>query len=194
VSQSETGRQVDNAYLKAKLEDYKSLQELAPALMKVAQASETFTQKQYETRVLNDRQLLELTRSEVSKIRSLGAQCKAKEETLFSTHETPPQWASMTDEQKRQFIQDRSNRMDQAFRQNRQDCELSFCQQFLGDSSYAPRELLSRLHGDSFLSPRDRMKDGALDGLFAGPDPIDDSADYLEALGNKLQERVPTKK
>ena len=73
LHKSETQRQVDNAILRTKLEDYAGLSQLGPALMKLAQTSAEFQKKQYETRVLNDRDLYELTMKVVKNIRDFSA-------------------------------------------------------------------------------------------------------------------------
>ncbi len=65
----------------------------------------------------------------------------------------------------------------------------NYRQQIMGEAAFLRRELLSRIGGDSFLLPREKTKYIAIEGIFAGPDPIDDSADYLEALANRLSSR-----
>ncbi len=52
------------------------------------------------------------------------------------------------------------------------------------------RQLLARIGSNSV--PLDtKMKSIAIDGIFAGPDPIDDSADYLEMLANLVKQQPP---
>jgi hypothetical protein len=97
----------------------------------------------------------------------------------------------MTQEQRLQFFRQRQQNEQQAYEQNRQSCEQTYRQQFIGDAAFLRRELLSRVGGDSFLLPQERVKYIAIDGMFAGPDPIDDSADCLEALANKLRQQAP---
>jgi len=80
--------------------------------------------------------------------------------------------------------------MSEDYSANRESCAQQFRQSIQGDASYARRELMNRLGGDDFVLPRERVKASALDGIFAGPDPIDDAADYLEAFSSKLRERM----
>lgn len=192
VNKSETGREVDDAYLKAKLEDYKQLQELAPALLKLGQATEGYTQKQYESSVLSKKKLLDMTDDLAAKIRVLGSQCAAKEEAIFNSNDAlPTQWKMMNQEQRVQYSRQQSTERSQAYEQNRQQCVSAYRMRIEGDAAYLRRELLSRIGGDSFLLPREKQKYIAIDGIFAGPDPIDDSADYLEALAHKLRQLPP---
>jgi hypothetical protein len=191
VQASDTGRQVDNAYLKAKLEDYKELQQLAPALLTMAQATEGYTQKQYESSVMNKKQLLDMTTKTVTQIRSLGSKCKATEEGIFSAAYSASPNPSMTRDQRIQWFEQRRQIEEQTDEQNRQSCEQNYRQQIMGDAAFLRRELLSRIGGDSFLLPLEKTKYIAIDGIFAGPDPIDDSADYLEALANRLKQQAP---
>jgi hypothetical protein len=172
VIKSENGRQVDNAYLKAKLEDYKELQALAPALLKMAQATEGFTQKQYEGAVLSKKQLLDLTEKTVAKIRKLGESCNATENSIMRSNlEYPSNFRSIDN--------------------NRQHCIATYREQILGDAASLRKELLSRIGGDAPSTAGASIKDMAIDGFFAGPDPIDDSADYLEALANEYRKKAP---
>ncbi len=72
LQKSEMQRQVENAILRTKLEDYATWSHLGPALMKLAQTSAEFQKKQYETKVMNDRDLYDLTMKAVRKIRDFS--------------------------------------------------------------------------------------------------------------------------
>jgi hypothetical protein len=120
VQESETGRRIDNAYLKAKLEDYKELQGLAPALLKMAEASEDYTKKQYEVKVMNDAQLLDFSRDVIGRIRELGGKCKAQEDAIFvSSMDVPSQWQSMNQDQRGRYIAEQTQRRERADTQSR---------------------------------------------------------------------------
>ena len=140
---------------------------------------------------MSKKQLLDMTNRVVAQIRDLGSKCNATEEGIFSNFAVIPDLQSMTKEQQSQLFQQRRQSEQQAYMQNRQSCEQSYRQQIIGDAAFLRRELLSRIGGDSFLLPREKTKYIAIDGIFAGPDPIDDSADYLDALANRLKQQAP---
>lgn len=187
---SDAGRREDNAYFKAKLEDYKDLQRLAPALLSIAEATKGYTQKQYESSTASKKQLLDQTDKVVKQIRDLGGKCKAQEASIFSTAAENPS-PGLTQEQKQQFFVQRSLRVGQAYEKSRADCAQLYRQEIIGTASFLRNELLNRVGGDSFLTAHERGQVIALDGMFAGSDPINDSADYLEALANKYREMPP---
>lgn len=54
------------------------------------------------------------------------------------------------------------------------------------DAQYCRRELINRVGGDDWLSPSEKAKAIAIDGLLAGPSPLGAAADYLETLLRKL--------
>src|SRR5712691_1638823 len=69
---SETQRQVDHAILRTKLEDFARFSQLGPALMTLAQISAEFQKKQYEAKILSDRDLHDLTMKAVKEIRDFS--------------------------------------------------------------------------------------------------------------------------
>jgi len=184
LQRSENDRKVDNAYLKAKLEDYKSLEDLAPSLLQLAQATEGYTQKQYETKKLSDANLLALAGSVIEKTRKLGDECaKRKNAASYSylDEQRPANWRTMTQDQQ-------SDWGHQTFQQEMKQelsvqtaCETAYRSQILGDASYVRYELTERLGSPPSETSRFAA---ALDGMFTGPDPIDDSANYLHDLAN----------
>ncbi len=192
IQKSDTASQVDNAYLKAKLEDaYKVNQELtglAPALLKVAQVSADYTKKQYENKVLSDKKLLEFTAQAVTKIREIQSRCDTGTQKAESIISVPPPTEPMSQEQRNQYLINRQRQFAMAYQQSQSECEQTFRNVVLGDAAYARRELLSRIGGDGFLLPLERSKGIAIDGVFAGVRPVGASADYLEALARKLSQ------
>ncbi len=188
LQKSETEREVDDAYLKAKLEDYKSLQDLAPSLLKLAQATEGYTQKQYEQKQLSDGQLSKSTHDLIGKMRVLGAKCKNSEEAAFEKDNVlPSDWQQMTLVQRRQWEQQNTMQTERDYSEARGSCETEYRTQFQGDAEYLRDELISRLGGRSFEDTYDGkplmdLKKAAIDGIFGGPDPVNDAADYLDGL------------
>ncbi len=187
---SDTGRQVDNAYLKAKLEDaYKvneELRQLAPALMRVAQTGADYAKRQYEHKALGDKQLLELTQTVVTKIRALQDQYRREDRKVTDSY---AEFRFKPNSNKEEMAQQAAVNMSQymqRYNQVRLDYENAFRTTVMGDAAYCRRELLSRIGGDSYLRPGEKIKSLAIDGIMAGPDPIGSAADYLEALSREL--------
>src|ERR1017187_503281 len=142
---SDTGRQVDNAYLKAKLEDaYKvndELRQLAPALMKVAQTGADYAKRQYEYKALGDKQLLELARTVVTKIRALQSQYKREEQKVIESMSEFPFKPNATREEMAQQGALRQSQFIQAYDQLRFNYENAFRTTVMGDAAYCRREI-----------------------------------------------------
>jgi hypothetical protein len=189
---SEAGRQVDNAYLKAKLEDaykaYDDLRQFAPALMKVAETGAEYSKRQFESKVLNDKQLTEYTDQVIKKTRDLQSQYKAQYDQLnYSQLRTnPPNYQTMTNQQWQEYFASEMNQRMQTEMMLRNQYEQAYRMTIMSDAAYARRELLKRVGGEESLLPMERTKYIAIEGIFAGVDPIGDSADYLSALLHKL--------
>ena len=87
-------------------------------------------------------------------------------------------------------LQTRYGSRNEQYRQKEEQVRFQYEQIYrssiMADAAYARRELLSRIGGDGFLQPREKGKSIAIDGIMAGPDPIGESADYLEALVRRL--------
>jgi len=109
LNQSETGRQVDNAYFKAKLEDaYKlndQMRSFAPAMLKIAEANEDYTKRQFEQKSLTDKKLFDYTQNVVARIRDLGGKCKRREREILDARMqrlSTEQYKTVTPEQLQQ--------------------------------------------------------------------------------------------
>jgi hypothetical protein len=83
LHKSETQRQVDNAILRTKLEDYAGWAQLGPALMKLAETSAEFQKKQYEAKVISDHDLYDLTMKAVKNIRDFSQKYSEQERQLI---------------------------------------------------------------------------------------------------------------
>jgi hypothetical protein len=122
----------------------------------------------------------------VNKIRSLQGQYKAEErkslESLTNLSVSP----GATREETAQQAIARQNEFRQRYEMLRLQYEQVFRTSIMSDAAYCRRELLSRIGGDEFLRPGERVKAIAIDGIMAGVDPIGEAADYLDALARKL--------
>jgi hypothetical protein len=194
LEKAETGRQVDNAYLKAKLEDaYKAnddLRQFAPAIMQLARTSAELSKKQYDQKVLDDKQLRDFTESVIARIRNLEGEYNFAErqqsQAMWQQRLTRTKPPSPTQEELRKQAQEDMQQEMSSYIALRSQYEQIFRSTIMGDAQYARRELLSRVGGDSWLSPLERSKSISIDGILAGPSPVGDAADYLEALVRKL--------
>lgn len=198
LNKSETDRKTDDAYLRAKLEDYKSLQELAPALLRLGQATEGFTQKQYEVQRLSDTQLLAFTHSIVAKIRGIASKCNATEQSIESKFEEEAPFGRVTTKERSEELGRQARQMISQQEATRVNCASEYRAEVMSDASYARQQLRARLGPDGVQAAKKMWSgshflvfadDEAIDGIFAGADPIDDSASYLEALANELAAR-----
>jgi HAMP domain-containing protein len=178
LSQSEIGRQADMIYMKTKLDDaYRmndQLRQLAPALMKVATASETYVQKEYEAKQISNQRLRELTQSICKKLRALQTEWATTDEQItrkYENIETAILAKPLTEEERRKELGDvfMPEVLEKRSAQNK--IEQEYRNTVMTDAQYARRELLSRIGGDEFLPPSERSRAMALDGVMAGPDP-----------------------
>lgn len=186
---SDTGRQVDNAYLKAKLEDYKELQALAPALLKMGEATEEYTKKQYETKTLSDAKLLDLTTDVISRLHKIGTDCKKGEDEVFGFEPPrPANWPQMTEAERTPYYVQRNQEIQRRYMNAELSCDSAFKQSVRGDAFYVENELLKRTGGDSFMSMNQQHEASIFFGVQANGPSVNDATDYLEALQSKFKE------
>ncbi len=185
LQKSEMQRQVENAILRTKLEDYATWSHLGPALMKLAQTSAEFQKKQYETKVMNDRDLYDLTMKAVRKIRDFSTkyaelELRRQQARLSFT----PGSVSDIDRQKR-FSDD----ISQSFQISHAKYS-EFQTSILPDAIYARNELLKRNLPEPLLEPYEKTNVNlALKGMLAGIDPEISLAIYLELWAKPLARR-----
>ncbi len=132
LQKSETQRQMENAVLQTKLEDYAGLSRLGPALMKLAQASAEFQKKQYETKVISDRDLYDLTMKAVKNIRDFSkkyAELELKREQSLSNSTS----GLVSEIERQQKLSDEINRSFQLYRAKQSEFQISI----LPDAIYA---------------------------------------------------------
>jgi hypothetical protein len=186
LHESETQRHVEHAILQTKLEDYAGLSQLGPALMKLAQTSAEFQKKQYETKVIGDRDLYELTMKTVKQIRDFSAkyselELERQQARLSSSSGLP----SEMDWQKRFF--DDLNQSSRIFRAKSSE----FRTWILPDALYARNELLERKLPEPLLEPSEKTNVNiALKGMLVGGTPEMSLATYLEVWARPLARRA----
>lgn len=191
---AEQQSKIAQARLQTKLEDYGTLEKLANSMAQFAKATEGYTQKQFEVSRMEDTQLLSFTHSVISRIRDIGAKCEGKDRAISSrAGQFPSNFVSMSQEQRSQFFSRQSQQLIADLESNRAACSSEYRSQVQGDATYARRELIARLGPEEVKKLKGAqprlgfgVSDMAIDGMFAGPDPIDESANYLEMLADEL--------
>jgi hypothetical protein len=182
LRQSETLRQVDSAYLKAKLEDYAQLSKLAPALMQMAQTGEEFQRRQYQEKMTSNRELFDLTMSVVQKTRDFATKYETLE-TQRAFRPFPPNLATMTDDERRQA----ALQWSQDAGQERSQQHAEFVNTILPGAVYARDEFRKKKIKEPDLSGFERSEvNGCFNGLLAGIHPERRMADYLEYMAKQL--------
>jgi hypothetical protein len=184
VHKAEMARQIDTAYLKAKLEDAnQGNTKYNEALMKIARVSEENIRKQYETKVLSNNQLRDFTADVVKRMRALSYKYKQISDQHSNTWQAQELQAARSGDHAK--MQQLYNQEMQEYTQQHTNLEYEFKSTILGDAIYARDELQHRI-GPPQPSLLFTMASGAFQGILAGPDPVGDAAAYLESLAKQL--------
>jgi hypothetical protein len=174
-------------YLRAKLEDSErwneKLSQFAPAVARLAETTADFTRKQYEAKLVSDKELYNLTMDVVKRIRDFYQKYRALSDkqneermaisriTKFTEAERQNQWIKET-QKSTQFYLDRDN---------------EFRSSILPDALYARQELSKRKLSEPNLSPMNKSTvNMVLRGMLAGPYPELELADYLELMAKPI--------
>jgi len=182
---SETQRQVDHAILRTKLEDFARFSQLGPALMTLAQISAEFQKKQYEAKILSDRDLHDLTMKAVKEIRDFSLKYSELELKQIRVRNNPcSDPGSEADWRKLGY--DDFNRSLQISHAKHSE----FRTTILPDVIYARNELLKAKLPEPVLDPSEKTYvDIALKGLLAGINPEMSLATHLELWAKPLAEK-----
>jgi hypothetical protein len=179
---SETQRQVEHAVLRTKLEDFAQLSQLGPALMKLAQTSADFQKKQYETKIMSDRDLHDLTMKAVREIRDFSLKYSELElKQILARNNAISGPVSEVDWRKTGLDEfNRSVRMSRAKYSE-------FQTTILPDVMYARNELIKAKLPEPVLDPSEKTYvDIALKGMLAGINPEMSLATHLELWAKPL--------
>jgi hypothetical protein len=183
---AETARQVDDAYLKAKVEDYS---QFGPALLTLARTAEKFQQKQYETKVQTNKELRDMTMDVVKRLRVFSAKYRALDQEVFDKeraarvqqYEVPGK--ELTESERRQsFLSESRELWDLS---NRKENE--FKSDILQDAIYVRDELRRRKTKEPEMTPMQKSEVNIVfRGILSGPYPEEAVADYLEQMAKQL--------
>lgn len=180
LHKSETQRQVDNAILRTKLEDYAGLAQLGPALMKLAETSANFQKKQYEAKVVSDHDLYDLSMKTVKKLRDFSDKYEQLGRQQFMSFPTP---GSMSDAERQKKWADDTNKTIQLYYAKQSE----FQSAILPDAIYVRNELQKRKVPEPPLDPAQLSTvNMVLGGMLAGPYPEMKLATYLELWAKPL--------
>jgi len=174
LRRSEMRRQVENAILQTKLEDYAALSPLARATMKLAEVSAEFERRQYQAKVKSDHDRYEMTMKIVKKIRDFVALHDQAEEQ----QRQQAVWLAHGQKNDRDMMIESMNRIVLLSRARSED----FLKLILPEAAYIRSELLkSGLPPPTLDATETAIVNAALTrGSLAGPNPELTVAAYLE--------------
>ena len=181
LHQSEMQRTADTRYLEGQLSVFA---EFAPAIVKLAQATELNTRKQYEAKVTSDKELYAFTMDTVKKIREFSLKynnLQAQRMEQWMAAERQPQ---LTADRRQQIW----NQQVQQSMQTSYQKDTEFRASILPDALFARQEMLKRNIPEPVLPPMEKSNaDSALHGLLAGAFPEIALSNYLELMAKGLK-------
>jgi hypothetical protein len=181
LHQSEIQRIADTRYLEGQL---KVFAEFAPAIVKLAQATELNTRKQYEAKVTSDKELYVFTMDTVKKLREFSVKynnLQAQQMNRWMAAERQPQ---LTADGRQQIW----NQQIQETMQTSYQRDAEFRASILPDALFARQELMKRNIPEPDLPPTEKSNaDSALHGLLAGAWPEIALPNYLELMAKGLR-------
>jgi hypothetical protein len=181
LHQSELQRVADVKYMQGKLDVFV---QFAPAIVRLAQATEENTRKQYEAKMLSNKELYDATMDVVRRMRDFAARDK-----LQSLQQMDARWRAATTantDAERQKLWEEDARAETTRYYQR---EAEFRSSILPDAIYVRNELLRRKVTEP---PANSMLPGnfvqmVFRGHLAGPYPELQAADYLEQMAKQLR-------
>lgn len=182
LRQSEVHRQVDEAYIKAKIEDYAQFKNFAEAIQQFARINAEYTKRQFQGVVLSNKQLRTKTLEVIGHLRDLDARSRKSSEQLRDKYvqlnaadKSGANRATLQIQEIEEVTLAKEG-LDRRFRQS-----------ILPDTVYVRNELLKR---GAKEPPPGALQQSSLmitfGGILAGPDPCGSAADYLEFLLKQL--------
>jgi hypothetical protein len=181
LQHSETSRQVDNAMLRTKLEDYSQFLQLGPALMKIAESGAEFQRKQYETKVSSDKEVYDLTMSAVKSIRDFSKKYSDLEAEVFSSG-----IEQTSDADRQRKWAERNDKLIQMTFAKQSEFQTSV----LPDALQARNQLLDKRIREPQMDPMQKSEvNMAMHGALAGIQPELTLANYLEEMAKSLRHK-----
>jgi hypothetical protein len=192
LTESEIKRSSDTRYLEGKLEVFG---QFAPAVLKLARASELNTRKQYEQKVLSNKELKDFVTTVVKKMR--GWQAREDNELAESRNKYFAATSAIYEAHKGGNIEPAQMRQElsKAFTDNiaaddgiNRKFRAEFEQSILGDAISAREQLIIKLGvgSEPEVGVLNRSSMAVFQGIIVGPEPITGAAEYLERFANKV--------
>ncbi len=181
LQKSELDRVADTNRLQGKLDVFA---QFAPAIFKLAQATEENTRKQYEAKMLSNKELYDATMDVVKKMREFGQRRRLESARQMDANIAAMR-AATTEAEKAKAWADQSNNMIAAYYQK----DAEFRTSILPDAVYVRNELLRRKIPELPPNPMRpaSMVQMVFTGSLAGAYPEFDAADYLEQMAKQLR-------
>jgi hypothetical protein len=181
LQKSELDRVADTNRLQGKLDVFT---QFAPAIFKLAQATEENTRKTYEAKMLSNKDLYDATMDVVKKMREFGQRRQLESVQQMNADRAAMQTAT-TEAEKTKVWTNQSNGMIAAHYQKVAEFRTSI----LPDAVYVRNELLRRKIPEPLSNPMRpaSMVQMVFTGSLAGPYPEFDAADYLEQMAKQLR-------
>jgi hypothetical protein len=157
--------------------------EFAPAVVKLAEATELTARKTYEAKMLSNKDLYDATQKVVGKLREFGRNRRIQSDRQTNQQMAALQAAKTREESQKIFQENMNASMEASFQ-----VDAEFRSTILPDAVYVRNELLRRKIPEppvgSLHSPHEI--EFIFSGILAGPSPEFDAADYLEQMAKQL--------
>lgn len=185
----EVNSTAENQYLRGRLDE---LSEFTPAVLKLAQASEENTRREYEQKVLSNRQLRDFISDVVARMRDWEGRRKQADDAFFNKMINDQQQISRSGDPnkiRQQFDQLRSTEMTDEMQMDA-TFQREFRDKILADAIFARDQLITRLglkaQPDINVFPGGTGSLLIFQGQFFGADPVGMAASYLEQFARRL--------
>jgi hypothetical protein len=177
---SETLRISDTRYMQGKLEVFA---EFAPAIVKLAEATEFSTRKTYEAKMISNKDLYDATLRVVTKLREFSNKRHIQSDQRANQQMAAVR-AAKTDGERQKVWQDQVSAITAEYEQE----NTQFRSTILPDAVYVRNELLRRKIPEPPPNPLHSSHEIELffSGSLAGPYPELAAADYLEQMAKQL--------
>jgi len=180
LHQSEIQRIIDTRFLEGQI---KVFAEFAPAIVKLAQATELNTRKTYEAKMLSNKELYDATIDVVKKMRAFGQKRRLESEQQMNASMAAMRKAASEAERSKLWTEETNNSVAAYYR-----TDTEFRTSILSDAVYVRNELLRRKIPEPPPNPmRSSMVQMVFTGSLAGPYPEFEAADYLEQMAKQLR-------
>jgi hypothetical protein len=181
LQKSELQRIADTRYMQGKLDVFA---EFAPAIVKLAQATELNARKTYEAKMLSNKELYDATMDVVRRMRAFGQKRRLESSQQIDASMTAMRNAPNEAEREKLWVEERNNSMAAYYR-----TDAEFRTSILPDAVYVRNELLKHKIPEPAPTPMRPagMVQTVFEGSLAGPYPELDAADYLEQMAKQLR-------